>query len=183
MHVPSKQMKKNKERLRCSRNLSFESHSKCRPSFSAEGWHEGCLNDSLILVVGNRCLYRKFCILWHKVTAQHTHRLAHSRHSKNACSLNKFPDVTCCSLWNLSTALLTQDKIQERQSVPKNCTKYFLSELILQILNHAKWTNTHPERNAEPPEKKTSKPSFNIPGYTHCCEGHSLGLFPSGQAP
>lgn len=36
------------------------------------GCHEGCLNDSLILAVGNQRLDRKCYILWHKVTAKHT---------------------------------------------------------------------------------------------------------------
>lgn len=56
---------------------------------------------------------------------------------------------------NLSTALLTQDKIQGRWSDRKNCNKYLLNKLIPQILNQAKWQNKHTEGEMLNLQKKT----------------------------
>lgn len=157
-------MEKNKERLRCSRNWSFESHSKCRPRFSAEGWHEGCPNDSLLWVVGDRCLYRKFCILWHKVTAQHTHCRAHSRHSKMFVRWinTQMSPAAPGSIFQLLSLLKTDSKDDSRSLRTVLVTTFWTHESFKFSIMLRGQTHTS-EGNAEPPEKKLQSQVSTFP--------------------
>lgn len=140
-----------KKKTTCSRNLSFESHPKCRPHFFARGRHEGCLNDSLT-VVGNKLLYRKFCILQHKVTAKHTHCLAHSRRSKMILHrINiKMTPVAPFKIFQLLSLLQTKSK-KDGCHIRTVLNTFWTNSSF--IPNYAKWKNKHWKRNAEPSKK------------------------------
>lgn len=85
----------------------------CRPQFAAGGGTEGCLNDSLILEVSNKQLYRKFCILRDKVTPKHTTQ--HTEEETKKCLLNDKCPVDTCYPYKKIFEIVLKSKTQKRR--------------------------------------------------------------------